>query len=139
VTFPARPLREPYKTLDWLTALDEGFLHDIRYAIYFVGFVAFYELRHRGEGTVATVAVGIPLVILSIVLFVPRWSPYVLRRLIVALESDAKLDVSAAHIRLAPGEIASILRRDLGLRAATRLADHLCKLSRPRLYKLLQM
>jgi hypothetical protein len=133
-----------YRVLDWLTNLDEALLQNIRYTSYFVGFVIesalSYELIHKGKGTVALMlAVATALVLVSAVLFVPWWSPHVLRRLIRDMESDTKLALASAHARSAVGAVGTLLEQWLRPRTAARLADHLCKLSEAKVYELLRM
>jgi len=127
-----------YTVLDVLTTLNKELVYIVQYTAYFLGVAFFFEVARRAETHTKTV-LGATLLFLSVVRSVPFWSPHIMRRLVSKLDSDTKLEVTAAHARGAAKEIEDILKRDLGLRAAAPLAVHLSKLPAPKLYKLLHI
>jgi uncharacterized membrane protein len=131
-------LGKRYRILDALTVVKKDVLDALQYLIYF--FLVIFVLE-EAHGTKAWIRTFLGAILLSIPLLrlIPYLSIYPLRRLVSKLDSDTKLQLTAAHAKHASREIEEILQNALKLKAAPVLASHLCELPNETLYKLLHI
>lgn len=127
-----------YRILDRLTGLNDRLLNLIQYAAYFAGVAFVFELR-EGAGAKARVALGISLLLLSAIRFLPFWTPRLLCRSLSLLDLDSKLELAAARNRSDASEIEKILRTRLDMRASAHVANYVISLVESEVYKLLHM
>lgn len=112
-----------YIVLDRIAIFEKQF-HLVQYLFYFLCVGIFFETTH---GWVKATLVGV-LVMLSALQSVPFWSNYFLRQIIAELQSDTKLEVSAAHFRRDNHFVEGVLTKKFGLKTAASLSKHLCSL-----------
>ena len=135
LTKKVKPLPLAYSTLDKIAAIDHELIEVLQETLYFFAVLFLVDLK-LFQSHILEYGLALVIMSLSAIRFAYFLSPRFLLSAVANLTPEQKAELLQLYDAHDKDGISSLLHEQLGMRSASRVADRLCRVPRPKFYEI---